>query len=139
MSECFPCKDGKQDTHGYFVFKHGPVGGEWRVHRWIYKNQVGELLPGEVVRHTCDHPWCGNPDHLIKGSQLDNIQDRVDRNRCRGGSKGGENHPNARLTSIDVAEIKTRYDMGETQQALADEFGVSRGHISGIVRGKKWS
>jgi transcriptional regulator with XRE-family HTH domain len=51
----------------------------------------------------------------------------------------GESHPNSKLTSIDIAEIKTRYDMGETQQVLADDFGVSRGHISNIVRGKKWS
>jgi len=36
---------------------------------------------GLVVRHTCDNPPCVAPDHLLLGTQADNVQDRVDRDR----------------------------------------------------------
>ncbi len=40
-------------------------------------------MPGEVVRHTCNNPLCVNPEHLIDGTQLDNVKDRVEQGRSR--------------------------------------------------------
>lgn len=34
-----------------------------------------------VARHTCDNNWCINPEHLLPGTQAQNLQDAVDRKR----------------------------------------------------------
>jgi hypothetical protein len=33
------------------------------------------------TRHTCDNHWCINPDHILGGTQKDNIQDMWERGR----------------------------------------------------------
>lgn len=53
------------------------------VHRWLYQHLHGvTLTTGEVVRHTCDVSLCVNPNHLLLGTQADNIQDCIDRGRA---------------------------------------------------------
>ena len=41
---------------------------------------------GQVIRHTCDHAGCGNPEHLMLGTQADNMADMWTRGR---GKLGG--------------------------------------------------
>lgn len=53
-----------------------------KVHREVFYETNG-YYP-EVIRHTCDNRKCINPKHLIGGSQLDNISDRVTRERSHG-------------------------------------------------------
>lgn len=40
-----------------------------------------EDRPDLVARHTCDHNWCINPDHLLAGTQRDNILDAIEHGR----------------------------------------------------------
>lgn len=54
-------------------------------------------------------------------------------------SNAGENHAGAKLTERDVLEIRGRAYAGETQVALAREFGLAAGHVKRIVRGKSWA
>ena len=42
---------------------------------------VGADSRGTCVRHTCDNPLCVRPDHLVLGTHLDNMKDKVDRRR----------------------------------------------------------
>ena len=49
------------------------------LHRAVYAMVHGAIPKGLVVRHTCDNTLCVNPKHLIIGTQLDNIRDRVER------------------------------------------------------------
>ena len=52
------------------------------VYRVVYELYTGyKLEPGDVVRHTCDNCWCCNPYHVIVGSQADNVQDMLTRER----------------------------------------------------------
>jgi len=46
----------------------------------MYKESIPDKLK---VLHTCDNPLCCNPNHLVLGTQLDNIQDRVKKQRTR--------------------------------------------------------
>lgn len=50
----------------------------------------------------------------------------------------GERHGNAKLTDPQVREIVVRYKAGGiTRGQLADEYGISCGHVGELVRGKK--
>lgn len=88
---------------------------------------------GGVVRHTCDNKWCVNPDHLVLGTQAENMQDKVDRGRQAKGTA----HGRVKLTEPAVLSIRERYSPGKGV-ALAKEFGVSRRLIGKIVRRELW-
>lgn len=60
----------------------GNMDANVKGHRHIYELVMGVTLPSDVVvRHSCDNPLCINPDHLSKGSPMDNINDRRSRSR----------------------------------------------------------
>lgn len=44
-----------------------------------------------------------------------------------------------KLTEVQVVEIRERHAAGETQQSLADEFGLDQGALSKVVRGVTYS
>jgi len=96
----------------------------------------GPIPDGMQVLHRCDNPPCCNPAHLFLGTQADNIADMIAKRR--GGAVSGEAHYRAKLTADQVSAIRARYAAGETQVALAREFGVSQTNISRIVRGTTW-
>lgn len=122
-------------SHGYGAFgiEHDNVQ---LAHRVSYALEHGEL-PGEgVLRHQCDTPRCVNPDHLVPGSQSDNLQDAVE----RGGYGVGEDRPTAKLTEDDVREIRRRYATGEeTQAEIAEDYPIGRPTVSDIVRRRRWA
>ena len=76
---------GALGTTGYPVVSEaqGRKSSTVRVHRWRLEQKLGRpLKPGEVVRHTCDNPICTNPDHLIPGTQKQNVHDMTSRDRA---------------------------------------------------------
>lgn len=78
----------KRDHHGY-----GQVGvGKRRLgaHRVAYVLMQGDIPPNHVVMHKCDNPQCVNPAHLQIGTQSQNIQDAVRKQRHRSPGPGGE-------------------------------------------------
>jgi hypothetical protein len=46
-----------------------------RLNRLAYMMFNGNLIEGLVVMHTCDNRICVNPNHLIQGTQKQNMQD----------------------------------------------------------------
>lgn len=58
-------------------------GRQWRVPRLSYMLATG-TDPGELhVRHSCDRPPCFRPSHLLLGTNLDNVADKVERGRAK--------------------------------------------------------
>jgi HNH endonuclease len=55
--------------------------GDVGAHRWVAAWRYGSVPAGRVVRHSCDNPRCINPDHLVLGSQADNLMDARVRGR----------------------------------------------------------
>jgi hypothetical protein len=50
-------------------------GVRWYAHRLVCSLFHGPLEAGVVVRHRCNNRKCSNPDHLVKGTHSDNVQD----------------------------------------------------------------
>jgi hypothetical protein len=115
-----------------------------KAHRFVYELVKLPIPEGKLVRHTCDNPACVRPEHLLVGTDLDNVLDRVERDR--GATK--ERHPKAKLTETQVEEIRQLYGpavgragrgrKGPTQQELAERFGVTQPVISAIIRQTTW-
>lgn len=112
--------------------------------------------PDELsVLHNCptgDNPRCVNPRHLWLGTYQDNANDRERKgrgNQPRGDRNGmrlypekllrGSTHPNAKLTEVDVGNIRQRFaDGGITKTELARDYHVTDVLIGKIVRGESW-
>lgn len=89
MSKCVD-RGKRKYAAGYTYVRYN--GKRVRLHRLVYCQKVGvalEAIDGLVVRHTCDNAWCINPEHLIIGTQADNIRDAVARGRNAKGTSNG--------------------------------------------------
>lgn len=129
-----PCVD-----HGQGAKRYGFTSANGRtvlIHRAIYAREHGldVLTLGGVVRHTCDNPRCINPRHLLLGTQSDNIQDMLLKQRGR--PRRGVESPAAKLTEADIKFIRA-YD--GKQADLVAKFGVSQAQISRIQGGHRWA
>lgn len=63
---------------GYGLFHYeGRLQLAHRVSHQMYIGDVGT----SVVMHTCDTPSCVNPDHLVLGTQGENIRSSVGKGR----------------------------------------------------------
>lgn len=109
------------------------------MHRAIYvaHNKLAlSDIDGLVVRHTCDNPRCINPEHLLIGTQKDNVADCKERGRLNRAS--GEAHGSAKLTDVDCLKIVEVYAAGgTTQRELARLYKVSHVTIGAVVRKNK--
>ncbi len=85
-----------------------------------------------MVCHHCDNRPCVRPEHLYLGDATTNSADAVARDRIR--PPFGEAHHACKLTSAQVAEIRSR--SSETAVSLAAEFGVSDVPIRDIRKGR---
>lgn len=114
-------------------------GGAIYAHRLSYTIHKGEVPPGMYVCHRCDTPQCVNPDHLFLGNAKDNARDRNLKGRANTEPRfQGESSPMAKLDAQTVRRIRERYAAGETQLAMAREYGLSSSTVCNIVNRKKW-
>jgi len=106
-------------------------GKMWLAHRLAYMDAHGPILKGQVVRHMCHNPSCVNPDHLVLGTQADNIQDMVDAGR-----------QTSKLTEAQAREIHNQKPPGRSphgfSQALANKYGVTKHTIYNIWHKRTW-
>lgn len=120
------------DGYGQF----GYLGKMVRAHVMMCELASGPC-PGDgyEVAHTClnGHGGCVNPRHLEWKTRSENQRDRyVNERKSRKGT------PHQRLRPEQVEEIR-RLRGVETQQSLADKFGVSRTNIIMIQKGQTWN
>lgn len=71
---------GNTNKKGYGQIRI-PRVGMVMAHRHAYTLINGPLEAGQVVLHACDNPPCVNPRHLSAGSNVDNMQDMVQKGR----------------------------------------------------------
>lgn len=98
-----------------------------KAHHAIYIHYNGDIPNGLNVLHTCDNPICVNPGHVFAGTQKQNIQDAARKGKW------------STLTAEQVVEIRSRSKSGQRNRELAGLYGVSKGTISNIITGRRWS
>lgn len=72
---------GQTDKHGYGRLKLHQR--QVSAHRLAYHLLIDRSMPlygrEPILRHLCDNQGCINPDHLIPGTQIENVQDYWER------------------------------------------------------------
>lgn len=123
---------------GYGMIRNG--GFMALAHRVSWTLTNGRIPDGSQVLHHCDTPSCVNPGHLYVGTNADNMRDKVDRGRSSWPrpERRGEGHPLAKLTSEQVAVIRTEPFVFGSGKELAERYGVSRALITRIRKGQLW-
>lgn len=126
-NECWPWR-GDTDRNGYGVFFwHGKRYG---AHELALSFTTGEVrLPVLETCHSCDSPGCCNPRHLRFDTRSANVQDMISR---------GRQNPHTKITREAVVLMRERRAAGARQKDLADQFGITDGQVSMIIRGIRW-
>lgn len=74
---CWEWTAKKVYGYGYL----GLNGKSIRAHRFSWELANGKIPPELFVLHKCDNRKCVKPSHLFLGTQKDNIQDAISKNR----------------------------------------------------------
>lgn len=131
--DCLPFPYNRLED-GYGTFGH--LGKMHRAHVMMCDLAHGPApTDTHEAAHNCGngHLGCCNPRHLEWKTRSANQADRY-----RGGQRICKlGKPRVKLTLEQVEEIR-RLRGQETQQSLADRFGVSRPNIIAIQQGKSW-
>lgn len=101
-----------------------------RIHREVCRRRHG-ITEADHSRHTCDNRKCVNPDHIVSGTNHDNIRDKIDRER----QSYGEGTNNTKLTALLAVEI---FKASGTLRKIADKFGVANSTVCLIKNRKSW-
>jgi DNA-binding XRE family transcriptional regulator len=129
---CWPWLASKRPS-GYGQFCWWEVrDSPFPAHRVAYRLTRGEWP--DLALHVCDNRECVNPSHIVSGTQADNMRHAVERRRLRFAAENGQ----AKLTSQDVAAIRSALAAGASQRSLARHYGVANTTIYAIAHGRTW-
>lgn len=111
---------------GYGALTSRPLFGKQTqlAHRVSYRMWKNAAIPaGYNLDHLCRNPKCVNPQHLQA------VPFAVNTRRGKV----------AKLSAVDVLNIRTEYIPGVTKQAdIAKKYGVHPAHISRIANSRFW-
>ncbi len=131
---------GRRDKDGYLCVSLSVDGDTryFKIHRLVASSFISPVAGKHFVNH-------------INLDKTDNRVVNLEWCTCRENSKHGfergvikvlwacgESHPNAKLSSLDVADILKLASSGVSGRELSNVFGVSRATISLILNGKRW-
>ena len=128
---------GGQDKDMYGRFRLCEAGKKINIMAHVYSFYLTNgFMPGSLlVCHTCDHPYCVNPDHLFLGTPKENVQDAMKKGRHPLGETNGQ----AKLTNEKVKLIRELNATGDyTKQQLSDQFGVAQSVIYDVIARRRW-
>ena len=129
--DCWPWKLCKIRGYGQLSLN----GRVYLAHRVAFAISGG-ALKGLFACHRCDNPSCCNPSHIFPGTPRDNNADMVKKGRRHPLIVRGEASPNAKLTEMQVALIRTDC---RASRAIAKDYGVSRDTIASVKSRRSWA
>jgi hypothetical protein len=109
-------------------------GKKFSCHRVSWEINNNKSANGKVIMHLCDNKKCINPNHLIVGTQTDNMKDKVTKNR----QLKGEQVYGSKLTEKDVKNIIILNRKGKSQSELGRMYNITASAIGNICRRKRW-
>lgn len=102
--------------------------------RLVLIHRYGKQSSDIVTRHGCDNRACINPDHIIPGSNADNVHDKMERQR----QARGEQHGRAKLTASEVLKIRALHGSNMSNTKIVRLFGISRTTVRNIIARETW-
>ena len=97
-----------------------------------------DVPPKYKLMTTCENQRCVHPSHLVIVPMAKFVRDRLVANtnhQIRAAKIAKARRKSAKLTADDVAAIRAS---DEADHILAERYGVSRSHVSGIQARTKW-
>ena len=135
--ECWLWK-GFRDKDGYGALTLMRKCGKWawrpvRAHRISWEIHAGPIPSGMCVLHHCDVRECVNPKHLYVGTNRDNQDDVIARNRRK-----GERQSNHKLTNADVAWLRSVEPTWANARIMAVKLRITPENASMVMLRKTW-
>ncbi len=120
----------------YFDVKGSESLGTVKVHRVVMKSFVGDPTDEKpCVRHLDGNPANNELWNLLYGTHKENQEDMKRHGTTRIGTRNGR----SRLSPAQVEEIRKACASGESQDSVAERYGVGQTAVSRIVRKVSWS
>ena len=131
--DCWTWK-GYCNKAGYGIFNWNR---HIKAHRFVYECYNGSISTDIFVCHTCDNPPCCNPNHLKLGTDMDNKQDMVQKNRQAFGTANGM----SKLNDEIIIEILEGIRSGKytSLQQICSAHSIAESPIRDIFNRKLWS
>lgn len=133
-----PCREWplSRTQNGYGQRSIPGTGKSGLAHRLEWEIHFGPIPEAMQVCHKCDNRGCYEIEHLFLGTPLDNMRDKVQKDRQLYGSKVST----ARLDEDDVKAIKEilRNEPFITQLMISELYGVAHSTIKSIAQGRSW-
>ena len=141
---------GVRDKDGYGRTRPGTGKSYVLAHRFSYELHHGPIPTGLHILHKCDNPPCVNPDHLFSGTNRDNIDDMVRKDRqLKGDRHPLRLHPEcvargtrsafAKLDDEKVRQVRILRAEGLSCPAIARLYGVAKSTIQRSANGLSWA
>ena len=139
--DCWIWTGSKARGYGYLSITINSIRQNIYAHRLAWELYRGPIPEGLVVRHRCPQKRkdCCNPDHLLLGTQKENMADMVIDDTIL----IGERNPKSILTEEQVKQFKVGYPNTkglntEYVTRQSEILGVSISTLWNIVYGNKW-
>lgn len=125
---------------GYGRFRPGPSGVPMvGAHRFSFEQYGGVVGDGQVVMHSCDNPWCVNPDHLSAGSNKQNTADAMRKGRMKKLLSPGHDPRRGRgPVKLDSDKVLAIRNSSLPYATLSRIYGVDPTLIARIKQNKAW-